>query len=355
MTQLPVPGMGDLPRLTVIVPACNEEATLERGLVSLLVMDYPELEFIVVNDRSTDRTGDILDRVAASDDRIRPVHLKTLERGWLGKCHALYHAAKQARGEFVLFTDADVRVHRGFLRQCLALMQANRLDHLTALPKLDSQDPFLSPVLGAFFLSFTLFTRPWTAKDPKSKNALGVGAFNLVRKSAYDTVGGHRPIRLRPDDDLALGRLMKKNGRRTDCINGFKNVEVEWYPKLWDLVKGLEKNSFAAFDYYAIAAVLGISLNFFFFTLPFVLPFFLEGLAQATAWAAAAVLLTNYTIHLRENGLPLWCIPCLPFAGLFLGMTLTRNVCLTLLRGGIEWRGTFYSLAELKSNRRDLA
>lgn len=353
MTRLPAlkTAPRPWPQVSLIIPARNEEKTLERGMQSLLQIDYPNLEFIVVNDRSTDKTGELIRRLAKQDSRVRSLTVEKLPSHWLGKNHALQFATQQSRGELLLFTDADVEMSPPLLKRAVQLLLDDKRDHLTALPEIISPDWKLLPVLGTFFISFTIFTRPWKAKDPKSSLALGVGAFNMIRRSAYDSIGGHTPIRMRPDDDLALGRLVKSKGLRTDCIEGAGHLRVEWYPSLWELVRGLEKNSLSAFDYSPWRAAGGLLLNVIFFALPFALPFIVSGAAQVIALLALASLLANYAFHLKSNRLPLWCTPLLPLAGIFLCFTLVRSVLLAYWRGGIYWRGTFYSLTELKSHR----
>lgn len=353
MTRLPsVPEPIAWPSIAIIVPARNEAVTIEAGLSSLMRLDYPNLKIFVVNDRSTDATGEILARMAAQDSRVVPITVHHLPPDWLGKNHAIHLAVSRTDAELVLFTDADVVFAPDFLKRTVSLLQRNRLDHVTALPALVASDPLLLPVLGAFFLSFTLFVQPWKNKDPRSKAALGVGAFNLLRRESYLAIGGHEPIRMRPDDDLALGRRLKQSQMRTDCVDGTDGLRVEWYPSVWELARGLEKNAFSAFHYSLLGALVGTLLNPFFFLLPFALPFWVTGtLAQSLATAALAVFLFHYAYQLRAARLPIWCVPFLPLAGAFMSFVFVRAVALTFWRGGIYWRGTFYPLRALKKYR----
>ncbi|PYQ54946.1 MAG: hypothetical protein DMF53_28775 [Acidobacteria bacterium] len=129
------PLAGPLPRVSIIIPARNEERNLEEALRSILALDYDNLEIDVVDDRSTDRTGEILDRMATADPRLRIVHVRELPPGWLGKNHALWLGAEKATGEFLLFTDADVVMAPSILRRAVGALVADRLDHLTAAPE----------------------------------------------------------------------------------------------------------------------------------------------------------------------------------------------------------------------------
>ncbi len=353
LTPIPAVPTGETPWPTVaiVVPARNEATTIEAGLNSLLRLDYPSLQILVVNDRSTDATGEILVRLAARDPRVTPLTVTELPPGWLGKNHAIHLAVARSQSDLLLFTDADVILSPSFLKRTVTLLERDHLDHLTALPGLITHDPILAPVLGAFLLSFSLFIQPWKNKDPNSKTALGVGAFNLLRRATYLSVGGHEAIRMRPDDDLALGRLMKQRRKKTDCVDGVHDVRVDWYPNAWELTRGLEKNALSTFDYSVVGAVCIMLLNPFFFFFPFAFPFFLSGTAQGFALAGLAVYFVNYAYQLRSARLSFWCLPALPFAGLFMCFIFARATVLTFWRGGIYWRGTFYSLDELRKNR----
>ncbi|HEY4587862.1 MAG TPA: glycosyltransferase family 2 protein, partial [Thermoanaerobaculia bacterium] len=214
------PLAGPLPRVSIIIPARNEERNLEEALRSVLALDYDNLEIDVVDDRSTDRTGEILDRMAAADPRLRIVHVRELPPGWLGKNHALWLGAGKATGEFLLFTDADVVLAPATLRRAVGAMVADGLDHLTAAPEIARPGVLFEMFVGAFSLFFTLYTRPWKVKDPESPSHVGVGAFNLVRAAAYRAAGGHPAIAMRPDDDLKLGKLLKKKGFHQEFVFG---------------------------------------------------------------------------------------------------------------------------------------
>src|SRR5947199_2314204 len=214
------PLAGPLPRVSIIIPARNEERNLEEALRSILALDYDNLEIDVVDDRSTDRTGEILDRLAAVEPRLRVVHVRELPPGWLGKNHALWLGAEKATGDFLLFTDADVVFEPSALRRAVGAMVSDGLDHLTASPEIARPSVLFELFIGAFSLFFALFTKPWKVRDPRSPHHVGIGAFNLVRAAAYRAAGGHRAIAMRPDDDLKLGKLLKTRGFRSELVFG---------------------------------------------------------------------------------------------------------------------------------------
>src|SRR4051812_44312467 len=246
-----VPPLGDaeMPSISIVVAARNEARGIEQAMRSLLAQDVPRLEVVAVDDRSEDATGAILDRFAEADPRLRVVHVAELPPGWLGKCHALWLGAGEARGELVLFTDADVVMAPDTLRRAAAFMRENRVDHLAAGMHVDMPGWLLQTFGVVFGVLFSLFSRPWKVKDPKSSAHVGVGAFNLIRAEAYRRIGTHRAIAMRPDDDLKLGKLVKKHGLRQDYVNAMAHVRVEWYHSTREALRGLRKNGFAGVDY----------------------------------------------------------------------------------------------------------
>ena len=183
---------------------------------------------MAVDDRSTDHTGDILAGLASVwPDRMRVLRVERLPEGWMGKNHALYLGGEEARGEWLLFTDADIRFAPGCLEDALGYAQGEGLDHLTLATEIISRGVLLRSFVAAFVLVFEVTQRPWRAADPRAREAVGVGAFNLVRREAYLRAGTHRAIRLRPDDDMRLGRLLKQAAFRPGWSSG-RLQNVRW-------------------------------------------------------------------------------------------------------------------------------
>ncbi len=210
---------------------------------------------IVVNDRSEDQTGDILDEMSTADSRLEILHLQDLPEGWLGKNHALWQGSLKATGELLLFTDADVVMTPDTLTRAVSYFQAEQLDHLAATPEARMPSLFLNMFGVTFGFFFGIFTRPWKVSDPKSHCHIGIGAFNLVKAESYLQAGGHKTIALRPDDDLKLGKILKQQGSRQQLIYGAGLISVEWYASIRELVLGLEKNVFAGTDYRTLACL----------------------------------------------------------------------------------------------------
>lgn len=346
-TVAPLAG-AEPPLVSVVIPALNEERHIEDALASVLALDYPRLEIIVLNDRSTDATPVLLERMAARHPQLRVVHIKELPPGWLGKNHALHFGAEQAQGEFLLFTDADVRLASDTVSRAVARMLSQRLDHLCLIFQLDLPSPLLA-MLAADSLSglMTVF-KPWRTLEPDPRYFFGIGGFNLVRRSLYAKCGGHRSIRLCPVDDILLGRLVKENGGRQECLNGCHFVSVPWYGSVGEMVRGLRKNVFAALDY----RLSGLAAATLFVLCCQILP--LWGLLLTDGWLRllCALTLAAAAMSMRANAQALGLQPsCLrwflltPYLKLYI---IWQGVLAVLIRGGVNWRGTFYPLDELR-------
>ena len=338
------------PLVSVIFAAKDEGPNLEQALGSMLAQSYERIEYIAVNDRSTDDTGAVLDRMATRDDRIRVVHVTDLPAGWLGKNHALHAGAAMARGEYLLFTDADIIFDREAVARAVPFMEANGIDHLTIGPQLDSPSPLLELAVTYFTLGFFLLFRPWLVHDPERPEHIGVGAFNLVRTSLYRKFGGHERIALRPDDDIKLGRLVKLNGGRQMIAQGYDVIRVRWYSSVMDLVRGLRKNTFAGMQYSVLLAVGAVVMQLVVNIWPFVALFVTTGPVWWLNLVTSVILVLLLAVLCVGNRGRVWIAVGYPIAAMIFVFILVDSTWRTLSRGGIEWRGTFYPLAALKSN-----
>lgn len=345
----PVPD-AEAPPASVVIAARNEERNVEQALASVLAQRYGPLEVVVVDDRSTDATGAILDRMAAENPRLRVVHVAELPPGWLGKNHALHVGAGVARGEYLLFTDADVVMEPDTLARAVGFMRETGIDHVAAGPRVDLPSLPLRVFVVLFTLFFSIAFRPWKVRDPRSPAHIGVGAFNLVRTEAYRAAGGHRPIRMRPDDDLKLGKLMKKHGFRQDFLVGTESLRVEWYRTFGELVRGLMKNGFAGVDYRLSTVVAATVAQLLVFVLPWVAVWIAGGAAQLLFAYAVLLMLGMYAGAARTQGVNPLLGVFFPVATLAFLYIVWRAAVVTLARGGIDWRGTHYPLDELRAN-----
>ncbi len=338
-------------RISIVVAARNEQKNIREALQSLLELDYPAFELIVVDDRSEDNTGQILDEMAASSSRLKVIHLKTLPPGWLGKNHALWIGSRLASGELLLFTDADIVMESTVLTRAAAFMELYKLDHLTATPSMTMPTTFLSMFGASFIIFFALFSRPWKARDVKSRCHVGIGAFNIVRAEIYRHVGGHETIRLRPDDDMKLGKIIKLAGYRQDLVYAPEFLAVEWYSTIKEVIKGLEKNAFSAADYNIPLVLAGILIHLFCSLWPFIAIFITTGVVQDIYLATVCFIIIAFADSARFHHTKVWYVLGYPIATALFVFILFRTMLLNLVQGGIYWRGTFYPLKELKANK----
>jgi glycosyltransferase involved in cell wall biosynthesis len=341
------------PSLSLIVPARDEEATIEAALASRLADDYPALEVVAVDDRSRDRTGAILARLAERDARLRVVAVRELPEGWLGKVHALARGCEQARGEWLLFSDADVHVAPGTLRRAVALAQARDWDMLAVVPRLEGATFALQVALCAFLRGFNQSRRLWKVADPASRAYAGIGAFNLVRRAALERTQGWEWLRMEVLDDVGLGLLLKRSGARCGVAHGESRVHVVWYRDLPSMLRGLEKNTFPLLDC-SFARAAGMTLVLLAAELP-------APIALAIAhpsWLPLACLvslapaLVVGAASARRAGLSSAAALLAPLGTLILAWTILRAGWLGRRRGGVAWRDTFHGSDQLRAGRR---
>ena len=339
------------PRVSIIVPACNEEEDIEQGLSGLLALDYDHYEVIAVNDRSTDHTGEIMDRVAASPaahGRLRVVHVTELPPGWLGKTHAMWSAGLQAGGDWLLFTDADVLFKPEVLRRALAYAESENADHVVVFPRIIMKRPGEKMMIAFFQTLFTFGHRPWRVADPDTKDHMGVGAFNLVRRKAYEAVGTYKALRMEVLDDMKLGKVLKNARFRQRNVFGDDLISVRWAKGAMGVVDNLTKNFFAVLSFQwwrTVASVFGL----FFLNLgPFLGIWLAHGWARVPYVVALGSMFLIYLGMSFKSSIPPYYFLLHPISTMMFEYTLIRSMVLTLRDDGVTWRGTKYPLEELR-------
>lgn len=338
------------PKVSIIVPALNEEDTIEPALLSMLDIDYPNLEIIAINDRSTDSTPHILDKLAANNSLLRVLHIHELPAGWLGKNHALYQAAQVANGDYIIFTDADIIFEKSTVARAVAYCEQNKVDHLTLLFNLIAKTYLLKMMLVNFTIALFARFKPWKLES-SPKHFMGIGGFNMVKRSSYLQAGGHAEIALAVLDDIILGKLMKTNGFVQHALSALELVSVEWYRNTPEMIRGLRKNIFAAFNFQVSKLVFASVMMLLLRVWPWIGIFCTNGFTQ---WLNIATLLIGFSLYANILHVYHWRYRTLLFAPLcgFIEIFMWwRGSLLVMWRGGIEWRGTFYSIVELKKNK----
>lgn len=352
------------PRVSIIVPARNESGGVVAGLTSLLALDYPNYEVIGVDDRSTDNTGALMDRVAA-DSRIphpsktglggppvegvlRVVHVRDLPSGWMGKQHAMWIAAQQATGDWLLFTDADVRFRADALRRAVAYAEQSATDHLVLFPSHHLKSFGEKVFMAGFQVLFSLGHRPWRAADPHSDDFMGLGPFNMIRRSAYEQIGTWTALKMEVIEDMKLGKLVKKHGLSQRCAFGPGLLPWRWGQGASGLSRNLTKNMFSLLQFRwgksMGALLLLLSLNF----IPLAGAIWAPGWARVPYLAALAGIAGIHIGMSRRTEVPAWTFLLYPASALMQAATLVRSMAHAARNGGVVWRGTRYSLEELR-------
>jgi hypothetical protein len=339
-----------------VIPACNEAEELESAVRSLLEENYPALHVILVDDRSTDTTGEIVDRLADEDPRVRGIHVTELPEGWLGKVHALQRGYEGSTGDFVLFTDADVHFERGTLRRAIALCEAEQLGHLAAIPMLLPGTFMYNMLMSIFYRHLLLVTRPWLVGRPDTKSFFGVGAFNLVRRSAFDETPGFEWLRLEVGDDMGLGVMMKRSGARCAVVTAYDLVWLRWYRTLRDANRGAEKAYASAFNCSPLRVLVGALTLLLIEVSPLVclLPIVLDGVTAVAIAGVAATTINVISVTLLARWPLMPVLPALltPLSAPSLSFAFLRVGFLGWRRGGIDWRGTHYPSCALREGKR---
>jgi hypothetical protein len=303
---------------------------------------------IAVDDRSEDSTPALLTSAARKNSRLRPLRVDTLPPGWLGKPHALKQAYEQSSGEWIVFTDADVHFAPDVLRRAITLANKNNWAHLTLLSTVRMFTFGEKTALTFFAVAFLIGTRPWKARNRQSPAYSGVGAFQMMRRSAYQKVGTHQRLAMEVVDDMKLGKLAKQAGVCSGVARAEDLVSVHWQAGLGNIIRGTTKNFFAATGYrlsVAIVQILGVLWLCVFpaLALPFV-----QGWARVFAGIAAGLPVVVTAAIARKLNAPALYALTFPVGALLFAWMLTRSTILTLWRRGIVWRGTFYPLEELR-------
>ncbi|MEA2465211.1 MAG: chlorobactene glucosyltransferase [Acidobacteriota bacterium] len=328
----------ETPRVSVIVPARDEERSIERTVRALLAQTYPELEVVVVNDRSTDATGAILGSIG--DPRLVVVNGVEPPLGWLGKPHALHLGAARATGELLLFIDADIIYAPDAVAAAVARLEKSGASMLSLLPHFDLHGFWEHVAIpNLLVVAFTMLPLWLANKTRIPLFGAGGGPGNLIRRQDYDAIGGHESLKDAVVDDVALARLVRRSGRRSEVALANDLISLRMYHGLREIVDGFTKNSFAVFNRNYVAAVVVLLLAVIGHALPYALAVTgdLIGIATVALIVLSRVVLYSALRYRLDNALfghvPMMLIWC---------WILIRSMWVTGVKRQLTWRGRTY-------------
>jgi glycosyltransferase involved in cell wall biosynthesis len=341
------------PDITVVVPARDEEAAIEACLRSLLASCGVKLQIIVINDRSNDRTGQHMDAIAAearsgnSPHRVQVIHITELPAGWLGKPHALAAGANRATAPWILFTDGDVLFGPRALELALREVTELNADHIVLAPTIIFHSAGERAVLGAMQAMAMWMVRLWKVADPRARDSMGAGGFNMIRHDVYHHIGGFKALRLEILEDVFIAMRVKRAGFAQRFVVGPNLVRLRWIHGAFTVVHLVEKNGFAV-TRFRVSLHLLACLSFLMHA---VVP--LAAIASR-GWNTVAGLLAYVGIFLayhasrRVTRVPAWYAIAFAPAVLLVAWAFLRSMLVALVRRGIMWRGTLYPLSDLR-------
>ena len=348
LSDVPVSSESPFPTVSIIIPACNEEATIGAALDSVLAIAYENLEIIVINDRSTDTTGEILQKYQERSPQIISHTITELPAGWLGKNHALHVGAQMAKGKYLLFTDADIHFEKTTLLRAITYVKQHGLDHLSLVFKNTAPNLLLKSLVIEAGCTIFFLLKPWLAKRADRPQFMGVGAFNLVKKEAYHMIGGHSSIAMHPIDDIMLGKVIKRAGLKQDCLMAYDFITVDWYDNVREMANGLMKNIFALYNFRLELALGALLFTLLIVILPFWALFFSCGIPFYLLTASLTLRCIVFIGGALKNELPFWLFPAAlitPYLNVYI---LIKSVATNIKDQGINWRGTHYPLSLLR-------
>jgi len=352
----PTPPPPNPPLISVCVPARNEERNIRICVEGILKQDYPNFEVIVLDDRSTDLTPEILRQLAAQNDRLRPINGSDLPEGWAGKPHALYQASASARGEWLCFVDADTFLSPAALSSCYAKALETSADMFTIMTFQIMDSFWEKTVLPLVMTALSTGFSPRKVNDPGTRDAIANGQFILVRREVYDAIGGHESVKDSIVEDKAISERVKWNGYRLIVAEGAGVAGTRMYTSFPEMWEGWTKNIYLGLSDRLSLKALGVFGAFLAWVAALFLPIWpflgLNWLLNGGVWMAAAVVLESfllwaYLIYIRAKVAvnmkisPWYALTTSLGAGVF-GAMMVTSAWKVISGQGVTWRGRIY-------------
>lgn len=260
----------DLPFISVLVPARNEELNIANILNSLLIQDYPNYEVIVLNDHSEDNTGKIIAEIKTKHPELVLLNGKPLPEGWTGKCYACTQLHEASKGEYIIFTDADTTHKPQSLRKSVTIALNKNADMLTLFPEM-TMISFAEKIIMPMLWFTIMVLLPFYFVDKKGfvKFSVGIGPFMMFKRSAYEKIGGHHSVKDAIVEDVWLARKIKESRMQLIVEDGYDMLSVRMYRSLGEIWRGFSKNIFAGFEFSSFSLFTVNLLYILLFFLPF--------------------------------------------------------------------------------------
>jgi chlorobactene glucosyltransferase len=353
----PTPPPANAPLISVCVPARNEERNIRACVEAILAQDYPNFEVIVLEDRSTDGTSDILRSLVAQNDKLKVIPGSDLSKDWAGKPHALFQASAAARGDWLCFVDADTFLSSTTLSSCYAKAIETDADMFTIMTFQIMGSFWEKVVMPIVMTALSVGFSPRKVNDPKSKDAIANGQFILIKRSVYDAIGGHESVKDQIVEDKAIAEQVKWNGYRLIVANGYSVAKTRMYTSLTEMWEGWTKNIYLGLSDRPSLMLLGAFGAFILLVVALVLPLWpLLGIfwyLQGGSWMALVVIFESLilwaiVIYVRARvsigmGISPWYAFTLPLgASVFAAMMFTSGW--KVISGkGVTWKGRIYT------------
>jgi glycosyltransferase involved in cell wall biosynthesis len=334
----------DEPLVSVVIPARDEARIIERTVRAFLAQTYPRLEVVVVNDRSTDGTGEIVR--AIGDDRLRVIDGVEPPPGWLGKPWALHQGSLLARGDLLLFVDADVVYAPAAVQAAVAHLALRRPALLALLPYFEMRGFSENAAMPMLAMACFTFMPTWISNRTRVAGlAIGGGTGNLIVREVYEATGGHEALKDSVVDDVALARQVRRSGRATETVRADDLVALRMYHGLAEVVEGFTKNAFAVSGRNYVVGLLIAAGCVIFHILPYGLAFTGDRVSITTVVVISATRLILFrSLRYRlDNALLLHPVMVAIWFWIFL-----RSMWLTGIRRKLLWRGRTYDARQTR-------
>jgi chlorobactene glucosyltransferase len=345
------------PLISVCVPARNEQRNIRACVEAILAQDYPNFEVIVLEDRSTDGTGEILRSLAEHNDKLRIINGAELPKGWAGKPHALFQASAAADGEWLCFVDADTFLSPTSLSSCYAKAIETQADMFTIMTFQILGSFWEKAVMPIVMTALSIGFSPRKVNDPNSKDAIANGQFILIKRPVYNAIGGHESVKDQIVEDKAISEQVKGNGYRLIIANGYSVAKTRMYTSLPEMWEGWTKNIYLGLSAQPSLTLLGIFGAFILLVAALVLPLWpLLGIYwyfHGGGWLAMTVLVESLilwmiVIYVRARvaigmGISPWYAFTLPLGSAVFAAMMFTSTWRVISGRGVVWKGRIYT------------